>query len=763
MAPSKKRDKNKKQARLTFEPTVGGTGASDGGGGGDPGPSTSPARVRYSHAPVGGGGVRKTPTKVFKGGKSRGKQAKQSKLLPSVGVGRSLSRFYIYRVVRACACMSYPTSPFFLRKEKRASVVLRLSSVPSITRSKVTCTVGTLSVLVLMAIGADTTCRFHLYSMIYQVSGIFTYILLESPSTSTPQPVLPTASFMPRIPGSSRKRVTLPDSSDESAAEVDNAGRDSSDEDDLPLLRSSTRQEAPRVRNDDDQDVPMPSSAKNPRSSQSVSTRLQKAVIISDDDEDEDDDDDVVAPSSALKRRRPAPTKPSSKSESDDDNDDIAPPSTLRRRRPAMVELEDSDSEELASPTKKRKIDKPAPPSQNTSRRLQPLSSPAKRSAHKGHRSEKEKKMELLRRRRAGEKIDKLTSSESSSEDDRRGIYDTDSEDEFQVLKEFEDDEDEDAPEDEQEEEPTPRSARKSKKKALKERGTKSEEATVADEDGDLDDFVVEDDEGPLGAPAHLDIPLEFTSQAHKPLKEQFPHVVEWLVHNRVDPAFERRDPVYNNAWRKLDDEFRGLANSKFASSAWRAEFYRALRGRPRMETYDMAMGIGSLDGFDNCAACGRSGHPATRKIVFQGSPYYKDTLQEVESSDSDSDEEGGDDDDKASVDTQGMPLEPESREWHVGVVCCSNATTAHGLIHWKHALKDWVEERLEDEGWNTPARIQEREALRPKKRRDLADSIVDGWRSQGIIDALYGDFKATLEDARSKATTGSGRGRSRW
>ena len=193
---------------------------------------------------------------------------------------------------------------------------------------------------------------------------------------------------MPRVPGSSRKRVTLPDSSDESAAEVDDAGRDEDDEDDLPLLRSSTRQEAPLIRNEDDQNVSMPSSAKNLRSSQSVSTRLQKAVIISDDDEDEDEDDDIVAPSSTLKRRRRAPSKSSSKSESDDDNDDIAPPSTLRRRRPVMVELEDSDSDQLRSPTKKRKVDKPAPPSQNTRRRLQP-SSPVRRSAHKGHRSEK--------------------------------------------------------------------------------------------------------------------------------------------------------------------------------------------------------------------------------------------------------------------------------------------------------------------------------------------------------------------------------------
>lgn len=110
MASSKKRDKNKKQTRLTFEPASG-VGSSDGGG--DPGQSISPARVRYSHAPVAGGS--KTPTKAFKSGKLRGKQAKQSKLLPSVGAGRLSSHFCIYRITQACEGMPY-SMPFLLEK-----------------------------------------------------------------------------------------------------------------------------------------------------------------------------------------------------------------------------------------------------------------------------------------------------------------------------------------------------------------------------------------------------------------------------------------------------------------------------------------------------------------------------------------------------------------------------------------------------------------------------------------------------------------------
>ncbi|RYO84744.1 hypothetical protein DL764_009284 [Monosporascus ibericus] len=566
-------------------------------------------------------------------------------------------------------------------------------------------------------------------------------------ATSTPRQKRPSASFMPKIHGG-RQRATLVDSSEESAAEVDDAGRNDSEDFDLPLLRETASRTAPLFL-DADEDVPVPSSIKYPQSSQSVSTRLQKTVIV--DDEGEDDDDDVIPPSSSLKRRR-LPVAESS-DEEDDDDAPIPPSSALRRRRPAVIELdEDSDSELAGSPTKKRKTDHPATPSERPRRRLEPRASPVKPSAPKGHRSEKEKKMELLRRRRAGEKIEKLTSSESENDDERKGIYDTDSDDEFKVLKEFDDDEDE--PEEEPEEEaPMPRSSRKSKGASREKEVGRGDNGEGNDED--LDDFVVEDDDGPLGAPANLSIPLEFTAAAHKPLKDQFPHVVEWLVHNKINPAFERKDPVYVNAWRKLDDEFRGLASSKFASAAWRTEFYRALKGRPRMEAYEMD--AGDADKYDNCTACGRSGHPATFKIVFQGSPYYKDTLQEVESSD-DEDSDEGSDDDNASVDTQGMPLPPQSREWHVGAVCCANAETAHGLIHWKHALKEWVEGRLEDEGWTSARRVQERERMKPKKRRDLANSIVDGWVERGVVRALYGDFKLTLENARNKATTGRGR-----
>ncbi|KAI0194479.1 hypothetical protein EV127DRAFT_405475 [Xylaria flabelliformis] len=552
--------------------------------------------------------------------------------------------------------------------------------------------------------------------------------------------IAPPASFMPNSHGQ-RNRAVANDSSDDSAAEIGDGGHDEDDVDLLPPTQMANMSNTPGTSESGDSDeVPK---IRHPRSSQSVSTRLQRTVI---DDEDDDQDD-------GQDREQELPTMPSPRKRrcpsviSLDDSDD-APilPSASSRKFPkqALVVLDDSD-ENIASPSKKRKMFHHSSLSisgnNRTPGRLKRpsviASSPSKK-AHKGHRSEKQKKMELLRRRRAGEKIDQLSSSESASdEEEKRGIYDTDSEDGLEVLRDFDDEEQEEV-----KEQPVPRKE-KQKREREKPRNRESDEG-----EGDLDGFVTDDDDAPLGVP--VDIPLEFTSHAHKPLKDQFPFVIEWLVHNRINPAFERKDPVYVNAWRKLDDEVSGLANSKFTSAAWKPDFHRALRSRPGLDSVELRQLGTNL--YETCEACGRSGHPSTYRIIFSGSAYHKDTLAEVES---DSDNE--DDNDTASVDSRGMALPPTTKEWLVGSVCCSNAETAHSLLHWKHALKQWVEERLEDEGWMTGKKLSEREKMKAKSRRALANSIVDKWQESGVIGALYGDFKNTIENARNQSTTGRG------
>ncbi|ORY69627.1 uncharacterized protein BCR38DRAFT_480804 [Pseudomassariella vexata] len=538
---------------------------------------------------------------------------------------------------------------------------------------------------------------------------------MSSPPSST--------NFMPKLQ-TNRQTVTTVGSSDESAVEDGAVEMEDSEDDDttLPLIANEAK---------------LPASAP-PHSSQSVSTRLKRTVL--EDDEEEEDEDDVPLAPNSLRRRRPAAV------ELGDSSDEDVSPAKRRRlvyhaaKKSSSVCSSQSSVSSNSQSSGRSGIASSGKPSGGKLSRREPPSSPIKRS-QRVHRTEKQKKIELLRRRRAGEKNPKLTSSESSSDDDApRGIYDTDSEDELEVLKEFDD---------EERDEPSANEPKQTPKKApIK----KTQNAVFGNEDeSDIDDFVVEDEDGPIGAPALLDIPLEFTAQAHKPLKEQFPYIIEWLVHNKINPAFDRNDPIYSNAWRKLDFEVHGLASSKFASSAWKPEFYRTLNGRPKLEAYEMGAGDGEK--YDTCQACGRSGHPATYKIIFEGNPYHKSTLVEVEQ-DTDDEDSGHE-----SVDTQDNPLPPTGKEWVVGSVCCSNAETAHSLIHWKHALKEWVEERLESDGWMTAQKLKEREKMKAKKRRALANEIVDTWSEKGIVKALYADFKKTLEDARQKSTTGT-RGR---
>lgn len=543
-------------------------------------------------------------------------------------------------------------------------------------------------------------------------------------SQASPPPIKPPAvSFMPR---SQRARVDT-DSSDEDAVEGDvERGDDGNEDDDMP---------------------PISNLAPPPTSSQSVSTRLG-LTVISDDEEDGDQDEDDLP---------------------------IAP-SSSRSKRAKVIDLS-SDTDEDVSPAKKRKIaHRPATSSspvserainQTPSRRLtqkgQPSSPLSKR--HKGHRTEKQKNIELLKRRRAGEKITQLTSSESESGDDKKGLYDTDSDDRLHVLDEFSDDESEennvhgeaesDNNDDDVEEDADQPLSRK--KKSPGKKPPRSNDEGEGNDESDLDDFVVDDDDAPLGAPLNIGIPIEFTAQASRPMKEQFPCVVEWLVHNKINPAFDRKDGLYINAWRKLDDEVRGLANSKFISSAWKVEFYRSLKARPTLEAFEM--GRTGLDLDNSCEACGRSGHPATWKILLQGRPYHKDTLDEVESDDDD-DSEDSSASGHESVDVQGNLLPPTSKEWSVGSTCSSNAETAHSLMHWKYHLKIWVEQRLEADGHMKAAKLKEREKMKSRKRHKAANKIVDAWREEGTTSSLYNDFKSVLQAARDKSTSGRGGGR---
>ena len=218
------------------------------------------------------------------------------------------------------------------------------------------------------------------------------------------------------------------------------------------------------------------------------------------------------------------------------------------------------------------------------------------------------------------------------------------------------------------------------------------------------DDFVIEDEDDTLGAPTEItEMPFEFTRHAHRKPIEHFKDAVEWMVHNKLNPAFPREDASYQVAFRKLDDYVQGLAGSKFISSAWGGDFLKALKSRPEI-AYLENTGMMELQ---HCAACNKSNHPAKFQLTFSGNPYARHTLEDLSSSDSDSDSS-----------TQ----EPDPT-FHVGRTCCANAETAHALHHWRHALNHWVIKHLADSNHTTPEKIVQREGWSTKRKSGTFDS----------------------------------------
>jgi hypothetical protein len=588
----------------------------------------------------------------------------------------------------------------------------------------------------------------------------------RSPKSRAPPP--PPSSFMP--PGSGRKRVTFGDSSSsaDEASSLDDG--DATPKRTTPGKGGEKRQtrlglgdhgfgSSPRstvvVVVDDDEDSSDVLPVATPARRTLGSRGKRKAVA---DESDEDSDDAPIATPEASRR---GAKRPAAADESDEDEDLPAISSMASKRRIKRERSEDGDDDDqpVIHSTKRRRLIRKSSPVV--------ASSPIKRKSNP--RREKDKRRELLRRRRAGENIT-MDDLETSEEEETHALYDTDSD--HVALEEFDDDE-EGVPE------PEPPAKTKSRK-GKKNKQPKVEEGLdlVDYEEGEeeMNDFIEEDDEGTLGVPGELvEIPLEFTRHSRKPLKEHFRDVVEWLVRFKFEPNFdEKHNELYMLGWKKLDDEVAGLASSKFASSAWKPEFRRALNARPKFVSVELPRG--DLDRlFGTCEACGRSGHPATWTVSFEGAAYYgsKKTdphfLEDVESEE-DEDESPSQPSSGSSSPEARRPkidrdedkneLPPETRQWSVGSVCKSNAETAHTLIHWKHNLLQWVGDTLENDGHMTPQQIAARTKMKRKHRNKAVDAIISQWDAQRVIETLYRDFKAVLDEARNKSTTGRGGGR---
>ncbi|PLB35470.1 uncharacterized protein BDW47DRAFT_110388 [Aspergillus candidus] len=467
---------------------------------------------------------------------------------------------------------------------------------------------------------------------------------------------------------------------------------------------------------------------------------------------------DAPEPSSA--------TPPSPAVMEDSDADEIVTrPRRKLRRGPAPVStivLDDSEDEPVVSPAKRRRVSAPAEPPQtppqNQNQDMLDIEedladlqdSVVKKTRTRGRlansaKSQRQLHLETLRRRRAGQREDDIEESADQEEDE-------------------ESEQEDDQPESEASSET---SGTKKPRLRITHEDSDVESAIASNDDLDRyeDDFVLEDEDDKLGVPTtHEDMPLEFSRHAYKQLKDYFQDAVEWMVHNKLNPAFPRSDPLYKVAFDKLESEVKGRTGSTLVSSVWNAEFRYALLARPYIEVTSYP-----TSEHHPCDACKRSGHPASSDIKLYGKAYSLETLealtdqdssdegqlsqQEEEQEEEEEEEEEEVEDDGVERDREGHILPDENNRFYLGRHCKNRATIAHTLTHWRFNLNEWVVDHLARMGYLSDEEVVKRSHWSVRKQTKYAAQVFKTMVENDEVKKLWRDFHINLRTARESTT----------
>ncbi|CAE7021612.1 hypothetical protein CFE70_003025 [Pyrenophora teres f. teres 0-1] len=379
------------------------------------------------------------------------------------------------------------------------------------------------------------------------------------------------------------------------------------------------------------------------------------------------------------------------------------------------------------------------------------------RSVHDKPKNKRQEALEALKKRRAG--TGEVSSSATPGRR-RAVVVETDSESELEIVKE-EPDSDVDILEQDEDEDDVEEPDR---------------DANALDmflEDQDDEQFIDDEVDNTLGEPAaneDLDEMRLAFSLSRAKTRDLFRNAVEWMVMKKIHPGFDATKHVYTLTFRKLDDEVKGLAGSKYTSSAWTVDFTRALRARPDFLLHDLSAAEKAVMS-PHCDACNRSNHTASFELMLTGQPYNPETLEPVASdSDSDSDSSGlssdsetGPNGEKTAYNFMKEHIPPETHRFPLGSTCKANAQVAHTLYHWKYHLYQWVKDYLKAEGHLTAEKLVKRDGWSDRKREKKARKIVDHMEEKGQIRSLYNSYKNQLQAALetdNNSRNGWGKGR---
>ncbi|KAI4950577.1 hypothetical protein J4E91_004462 [Alternaria rosae] len=507
------------------------------------------------------------------------------------------------------------------------------------------------------------------------------------------------------------------------------------EEESQPAPRSSRRRtakKAPTPDEDDDEDEPL---TPVPSSRRKIARRRSPSL-----EEEEEEQSPPRSTRRRLKRR---------KSLSEDEEESSAT-TQLTNRGDSASDDEDEDEEEGegSADNDEENEEQDELKEELAFLRSSPLPDRGRlRSTQGKPKNKRQEALEALKRRRAGTNE---PSSSATPGRKRAVVVETDSESELEVIKEEPESdpeilEQDDIEDDEQE---------------------SDRDANALDmfqEDQEDEHFIDDDPDNVLGEPSVNDdldeMRLAFSLSRAK-TRDLFKHAVEWMVMKKIHPGFDAEKNVYVLTFRKLDDEVKGLAGSKYTSSAWTADFTRAIRARPLLLMNELSAAERAVMS-PHCEACNRTNHTASFEVLFQGQPYHPETLEPLanasdSSSDSDSDSDSALSADsetqlngeKPTFNYQGDRIPPESHRFPLGSTCKANAQVAHTLYHWRYNLYQWVKDYLKDEGHLTAEKLVKRDGRSDRKREKEARKIVDTMEENGRIRQLYHSYKDQLRAA---------------
>ncbi|CAG5181048.1 uncharacterized protein ALTATR162_LOCUS9567 [Alternaria atra] len=508
-----------------------------------------------------------------------------------------------------------------------------------------------------------------------------------------------------------------------------------------PVPRSSRRgavKKATTPDEDDEEDEPLTPA---PRSRRKTTRRKSPSA-----EEEEKEQSPPRSTRRRLKRR---------KSPSEDEEEPSATPEPAKRRSrgDAVSNGEDLDEADGSANEQEDNEEQDELKEELAFLRSSPLPDRGRlRSTQDKPKNKRQEALEALKRRRAGTTGTNEPSSSVTPGRKRAVVVDSDSESELEVIKEEPDSDleilgQDDIEDDEQEESDRDANA-----------------LDMFQEDQEDEQFIDDDPDNMIGEPSVNDdldeMRLAFSLSRAK-TRDLFKHAVEWMVMKKIHPGFDSNKNVYTLTFRKLDDEVKGLAGSKYTSSAWTADFTRAIRARPDLMINELSAAERAVMS-PHCEACNRSNHTASFELLLQGQPYHPETLEPLanasDSSDSDSDDSDSSglssdsetalNGEKPTYNYQKDRIPPESHRFPLGSTCKANAQVAHTLYHWRYNLYQWVKDYLKAEGHLTAEKLVKRDGRSDRKRAKEARKIVDAMEADGQIRSLYHSYKTQLQAA---------------